>query len=107
MSVLLDLATVEASFFESLLHEKFTTQLWNEQREPVALDFELIRVVPYHQPGQPGRRTPFSLFFQGAPGAGLEQNVYPLFHARTGELELFLVPVAQHGDQLEFEAALN
>lgn len=103
----LDLATVEAAYFEPLLHEKFSAKLWNENSEPVFLDFELVRVAPYLKHGIPDRRPSFSLYFNGPPGASLEQGTYDLHHAATGEFALFLVPVESKGDHLLFEAVLN
>lgn len=99
----LDLATVEASSFEALLHEKFSAQFWDEDGASVFLDFELVGVVPSRFAAAPGRRRSFSLFFRGPAGAALDQSSYRLSHAATGELELFLVPVELQGDRLRLK----
>lgn len=51
-----------------------------------------------------GRREPFSLVFRGPVEPVLPQRIYRLEHPELGELELFLVPVAQDADGTRYEA---
>lgn len=52
-------------------------------------------------------RHPFSLFFIGPGSYKLEQSIYHLTHDTMGELDIFLVPVAQHGNTYEYEAVFT
>jgi hypothetical protein len=49
-------------------------------------------------------REPFSLVFLGPRAPVLPQRVYRLEHDELGELELFLVPIAQEADGTRYEA---
>lgn len=49
-------------------------------------------------------REPFSLVFLGLREPVLPQRIYPLAHDELGELEIFLVPIAQDADGTRYEA---
>jgi hypothetical protein len=49
----------------------------------------------------------FSLFFHGPPDRFLPQGIYRLRQAKLGELEIFLVPIAQDKDGFQYEAVFN
>lgn len=51
-----------------------------------------------------GRREPFSIVFRGPAEPVLPQRIYRLEHTELGELELFLVPIAQDADGTRYEA---
>jgi hypothetical protein len=53
------------------------------------------------------RQEAFSLFFRGPLNPQLLQGIHKLKHAQLGELEIFLVPVAQDKDGFQYEAAFN
>jgi hypothetical protein len=53
---------------------------------------ELVEVTEI--PREPGGRAPFSLVFQGGPGAPLPQRIHRVEHAELGAMEIFLVPIA-------------
>lgn len=53
------------------------------------------------------RMETFSLFFLGPENSYLPQQTYKLNHATLGELEIFLVPVAQNKDGFQYEAVFN
>ena len=54
-----------------------------------------------------GVRVPFTLTFRG-PGPGvLPQSIYEVQHAELGSFMLFLVPVGQQGDGVEYEAVFT
>lgn len=58
-------------------------------------------------PGPPGAsREAFSLVFRGR-GAALEQKTHRLRHARLGDLDIFLVPIARDGAGRLYEAVFN
>ena len=52
-------------------------------------------------------RKPFSLVFLGPREPVLPQRIYPLSHDELGELEIFLVPIAQDADGTRYEAVFN
>lgn len=51
-----------------------------------------------------GGREPFSIVFRGPVEPVLPQRIYRLEHSELGELELFLVPIAQAADGTRYEA---
>lgn len=56
---------------------------------------------------QSERHEAFSVFFLGPLERFIPQGIHTLRHAELGELEIFLVPVAQHADAFEYEAVFN
>ena len=50
--------------------------------------------------------TQFSLLFRVPEGGPTEQDLYTLEHEVLGSVQLLLVPVAEAGDGLLFEAAI-
>ena len=52
-------------------------------------------------------RVPFSLVFLGPREPVLPQRTYPLAHDELGELEIFLVPIAQDADGTRYEAVFT
>ena len=53
------------------------------------------------------RRSPFSLLFRGPRSPVLPQHIYALDHPELGRLEIFLVPVREDRDGVEYEAIFN
>ena len=52
-------------------------------------------------------RAPFILTFQGPVEALLPQSIYVLEHNKLGQLEIFLVPIAQDDHHVLYEAVFN
>ena len=52
-------------------------------------------------------REPFSLIFEGPSDRLLEQNTYWLSHPHMGEFGIFIVPIAQKGDRIRYEAVFG
>lgn len=52
-------------------------------------------------------REPFSIVFLGPQAPVLPQRIYPLEHDELGELEIFLVPIAQDADGTRYEAVFT
>ena len=52
-------------------------------------------------------REPFSLVFLGPREPMLPQRIYRLEHDELGELEIFLVPIAQDADGTRYEAVFT
>ena len=80
--------------------------------DATTLDAELETVTPAGE--QPldaarsaGLREPFSIVLRGPSDPVLPQGIYRLKHAELGELELFLVPVAQDESGTRYEAVFG
>lgn len=52
-------------------------------------------------------RTPFSLLFLCRSAGPLADATYRVAHPQLGDFELFIVPVAQDGDGVRYEAIFN
>ena len=107
MPDLIDLATVEIDRFEPLLHETFSARAWEGPDRETLFELELVRAVPHPTSAREGWRTPFSLFFKGPAGVDLVQSTYAVTHPQTGEMLLFMVPVARKEGQIQLQAVLN
>lgn len=71
------------------------------------LEMELVEAEALRsQPGAP-RQDPFSLVFRGPPGVNLGQGMQTLTHPETGDVLLFLVPIAQSGESILYQAIFN
>lgn len=53
------------------------------------------------------RSEAFSLLFHGPADRSMKQGIHKLKHAQLGEIEMFLVPVAQDQTGFEYEAVFN
>lgn len=102
-----DLSTVELAFFEPLLHETFQATPWDALPEQLPIALELVGAAAQPGAAQEGRRTPFSLFFRGPPGTPLQQGTHFMTHPHTGEMSLFLVPIARRDDRWRVQAVFN
>ncbi len=73
-------------------------------KEPVAVDLTLASVETRTPPGA-GYEC-FALMFKG-PAPPLPQATYTVSHQTLGDLSLFIVPVTQQGEQVEYESVFN
>jgi hypothetical protein len=69
--------------------------------------FALVEAQPLREAGVRGTGAPFSLLFSASDGAATEQGTYRLRHPDLGDVDIFLVPVAQGETGLLFEAVFN
>ena len=69
-----------------------------------AVDLTLTSVVEHVKTEH---QEVFSLFFHGPAARFVPQGIHKLNHPALGELELFLVPVAQDKQGFQYEAAFN
>ena len=53
------------------------------------------------------RREAFSLVFRGRNRTVLPQRIYRLENDQLGELEIFIVPIAQDDDGVSYEAVFS
>jgi len=52
-------------------------------------------------------RSPFSVVFRGPTEPVLPQSIYHLEHDEMGTLEIFLVPLSQGSDGVDYEAVFT
>lgn len=107
MPIEVDLSAVEFTFFEPLLHETFQATPWDGPPEQLPVALELVRAVAEPMAAREGRRAPFSLFFNGPAGTPLKQGTHFMTHPHTGEISLFLVPIARKDDRWQVQAVFN
>lgn len=93
-----DLAALTPGDFEPLIGTAFAVALG----ELPSLAIQLIEVAA--RGPQPGRRTPFALYFTGPASPVLEPLAHLLSHPVLGELELFIGPVMSTGPGITYEA---
>ena len=95
---------------ESLTHDHFSGrvgEIFRIDSEPAALEFELISAEQKAVEPREGGRQPFSLVFQGPREPILEQRIRALQHEAFGTLEIFLVPIGQNENGVQYEAIFN
>ena len=71
---------------------------------PSSFELKLIRVVEH---ARTKHNEAFSVFFLGPPDRFMPQGTRKIRHARFGEMDIFLVPVAKTNEGFEYEAAFN
>lgn len=69
------------------------------------LDLSLVECERLREAAR--EREPFSLVFLGPSEPILPQQIYRLEHDELGELEIFLVPIAQDADGTRYEAVFT
>jgi hypothetical protein len=92
--------------FTKQLGTKFRVLLETEGAPEVSL--ELDSVEPF--PTLPHSRSDverFSVYFYGAGDFFLPQRIYKLAHEQMGELDIFLVPIAQDQRGFRYEAVFS
>ena len=92
--------------FREHLNTQFRVLLETEGAPDVALELAEVADFPAltHSRGDVER---FSLFFYGPGDLFLPQATYRLAHERMGELDIFLVPVAQEQRGFRYEAVFS
>jgi hypothetical protein len=96
----MDLLTLE--HFAGCLNESFTTEI-----SGMALEFVLVEARPIPVAGKDAARAPFSLLFRNQAPIVFPQQIYPLQHARVGDVGIFLVPIAQERAGFLYQAIFN
>ena len=94
---MLDLQMATARDFDELSDKAFAVIA-----PELEVRLELIEVKPLGSGMRDGGA--FALLWQGPGAPALSQATYRLSHAALGELDLFLVPVAQFEDGFRYEA---
>jgi hypothetical protein len=99
---------------ERLNEENFTKQLGTKFRVRLEIEgapeieLELDEVKPFpvlsHSRSDVER---FSIYFYGPGNFLLPQRIYRLEHEQMGELDIFLVPIAQDQRGLRYEAVFS
>ena len=95
------IADLKMEDFEACLHQPF--QIYLEER-PSPLVAELIDVTALPDHGGDLRRQPFSLILRNRDNFILPQRIYQISNEKLGSLELFLVPVGEDKQGIQYEA---
>ncbi len=83
--------------FEPHLNSQFKLSLPDGE---MAMD--LVEVTKRGQGAREGGA--FAVLWEAPADPMLPQGIYTLSHSEMGELEIFVVPVAQFGDRIQYEA---
>ncbi len=97
---MLDLATVTAEQFA-----EFQDQDFEITSAGAAITLKLIEVKKLGTGERDGGA--FSLLWQGPQTSALPQGVHRLSHPKTGDQEVFLVPVAEKDAGFQYEAVFT
>ncbi|MDH5833380.1 DUF6916 family protein [Luteimonas kalidii] len=96
----MDLLSLE--HFGGCLNETFSARL-----QGIEAPFVLVQANPLPTRAADAARAPFSLVFRNASPLLFPQQTYRMQHPRLGELDIFLVPVAQDRDGFLYQAVFN
>ena len=88
-----------AAFFENL-ESTFHLRLNGSE----TLELQLVEVS---ESRKTRLQEMFSVVFRGRSGGVLPQKIYRLEHEKMGQLDLFLVPISQEGQEVCYEAVFN
>jgi hypothetical protein len=98
----MDLLTLE--HFAGCVNEPFSAAL-----NGMDVEFVLVEARPLPPPPNANKaaRAPFSLLFRNTAPVLFPQQIYPMRHARVGEVGIFLVPIAQERAGFLYQAIFN
>ena len=89
-----------ADVFQSHLNETFTVHV--EGHDPIPLS-----LVEVDKRIDTERQSSFSIYFTGPTHVQLKQATFLISHDKLGELELFVVPVAQTEEYFKYESIFS
>lgn len=98
----MELLTLE--HFAGCVNEPFSAALNGMDVEFVLVE---ARPLPPPPPTANAARAPFSLLFRNTSPVLFPQQIYPMRHARVGEVGVFLVPIAQERAGFLYQAIFN
>jgi hypothetical protein len=95
---------------EPLTHELFSDkigQIWIlDEPDVPPIELTLAEAEPLRNYAKLAR-APFSLSFTASGDFLLPQRLYALRHSTLGQMTIFLVPIARHGDITTYQAVFN
>ena len=96
----MELLTLE--HFAGCVNETFAAEY-----DGISMEFVLVEARPLPPSNVAVARAPFSLLFRNEAPIVFPQQIYPLKHARVGEVGVFLVPIAQERAGFLYQAVFN
>ncbi|WNH52114.1 DUF6916 family protein [Stenotrophomonas oahuensis] len=96
----MELLTLE--HFAGCVNETFAAEY-----DGMSMEFVLVEARPLPHSHPSAERAPFSLLFRNGAPVVFPQKIYPLRHARVGEVGIFLVPIAQERAGFLYQAVFN
>jgi hypothetical protein len=99
----MNLADLTLSDFEPLVGQTFSLQT-GENQSGIAFVLSEAAALGSASSAPGSARTPFSLIFVGPLQPVVAQAIYTLEHPTLGRLELFIVPVGQNPQGMQYQA---
>jgi hypothetical protein len=96
--------SIVLSTFQPRLQDVFMVTLDNGATYPLTL-IQASGLTPHAHPNK--QRDPFQIQFTGPGPHHLPQQTYRLKHDALGELDIFLVPVGQEGENFLYQAVFT
>lgn len=94
-----------------LTHDTFAGRVGETFRDTDAgIALDLLRVDDLTETARnvpEGQRAPFSLLFRGPDEPVLPQSIRPLEHDDLGRLDIFVVPIAQVAEGVQYQAVFS
>ena len=97
------LEKVTRSVFSEALNTTFRVKIDGER----PIDLSLIEASDLKQPGDLGRKDPFSLIFRGPADLVLPQQTYHMENDKVGKMEIFIVPVGTDDKGTLYQAVFS
>lgn len=82
-------------------------EIFAAEYDGMSMEFVLVEARPLPASHAGVARAPFSLLFRNGAPIVFPQKIYPLRHARVGEVGIFLVPIAQERAGFLYQAVFN
>jgi hypothetical protein len=97
-----------ASLTQTEFSRHVNTTFHTELADGRVADLELVEVKAFrgNVPEETGMER-FSAFFLTDESVRLQQQIYVLTHEEMGEIQIFLVPIANNGKGNRYEAVFN
>jgi hypothetical protein len=97
-----DMELLTLEHFAGCVNETFAAEF-----DGMQMEFVLVEARPLPQTRVETARAPFSLLFRNGAPIVFPQQIYPMRHARVGEVGIFLVPIAQERAGFLYQAVFN
>jgi hypothetical protein len=97
-----DMELLTLEHFAGCVNETFAAEF-----DGMQMEFVLVEARPLPQTRADTARAPFSLLFRNGAPIVFPQQIYPMRHARVGEVGIFLVPIAQERAGFLYQAVFN
>ena len=99
---------LEKTAFSNFLNDRFQVQITDTKSVDFTLvEVESLKIYGSSKKSVQVRNKPFFLIFVGPSQPIFKQKIYNLTHPQLGSMDIFLVPVGQTNDGIEYQAVFN